>query len=219
MNLRYMLMEKNKTILDSTMLDAKTDNKFSSGIKIVYKSKIYNYYGYSQVKGYIVISTAMLEEGFVIGDIFNHSIPVGISHFPLKQNLYYKKINPSDVEDYYDIIHKSEYSGYKCHCSVYYTGYVKVVIDAINFSGHVLPSDVEIQLLNQGFSSFYDGDNSWDYRKIYVNDKILLSDENLKLSCVKKFFEYPYPFDEMRCKKDENMEDIDLKSLYVELCK
>ena len=218
-----MPKEGNEIFLDSVLMDARTENRLSQGIKIVYKSKTYNYYGFSRDKGYIVISSAILEEGFIIGDIFQHSIPIDISPFPLNKKLYYKKVEAGDVDDYYAIRHKSEYRGYECRCAVYSTGYVKVEIDTLktNYSERALPSDDERIFYDLGFLSFAAGDYPTDSRKIYVNDKILLSDENLKFSCIKQYYEKqgPYPFDEMKCNKDDDVEIIDLKPLYAEWCK
>ncbi len=45
-------------------LDKLSANKLSPGIKVVCNGRVYNYYGYSEAKGYIVISSAEKEDGF-----------------------------------------------------------------------------------------------------------------------------------------------------------
>ena len=60
-------------------LDMKSDNLLSSGMKIVFNNKIYNYFGFSNEREYFVIYSAREEPFFIKGSEFDKTIPISIS--------------------------------------------------------------------------------------------------------------------------------------------
>ena len=210
-------------VIDPVLLDEASANEFSQGTKIEYKGKIYNYYGYSEANGYIVISSANAEEGFMCGEDFNHMIPTCISHMPLDRKLRYKKIMPDEVEDHYTLQYISEYAGFKCRYSVYSSGRVRITVDSFDVGNdrpRNLPPESEKKLFALGFKTGNEGDNEWDWRCVYINENISLEDERFLLKAYKYYHEgnMAAPFDKCTQKRVGKIDtETDLKSLYKDV--
>lgn len=208
-------------------LDKLSANKLSPGIKVVCNGRVYNYYGYSEAKGYIVISSAEKEDGFIPGEEFNHLIPAGLGLFPINEHVYYKKISQEQIEDTYSGIIKAKYDDFKCSFSVYSSGRVEIVIDSCEYEDELrerdqdsflhLRQDIEDKLKTMGFSFEYEGDNPWDHRRIYVNKNVSIDDEKFDIKAFKYYHDGPLavPFDTFKPTLVGTVaQDVDLKAVY-----
>ena len=211
-------------------LDQLSSNELSPGTKVVCNGRVYNYFGYSEAKGYIVISSAEEEDGFIPGEEFNHLIPVGLSIYPINEHLYYKKISREQIEETYSEIIKAKYDDFVCDYSVFSSGRVKIVIDSLGTNDEFcerdqdrflhLRQDIEDKLKAMGFSFEYEGDHPWDHRRIYVNKNVSIDDEKFDIKAYKYYHDGPLavPFDAFEPTGQGTVaQNIDLKAVYMTL--
>lgn len=153
-------------------LDMKSDNLLSSGMKIVFNNKIYNYFGFSNEREYFVIYSAREEPFFIKGSEFDKTIPISISKNRIDRSLYYKKINKCDIEDIFRIIHYSYYKDIPCFYEFTQDGIIDIKIDQLLPTCNIIPE--REFLIQNGFITEYVGDNQWDSRSIFVKKMLCL---------------------------------------------
>lgn len=202
------------TYIDSKQIDKITANELSEGFKIVYNGKTYNNFGNSKAKGYIVISSALPEEGFMIGEEFNHTIPQGIGLMEIDKSLYYKKILPEQIEDFYFLKHETEYAGIRCSYSVSSLGNIKIVIDErMLFEKQ---PELEQFVCGLGFVEKMVGDNSWDYRKIFIKENVPIEDEKFDIKVYKNYTKKmaaPYDLCHIKHNDERIYVDVNIKNI------
>ena len=132
-----------------------SENMLGNGRYVVkFGGKQYQYVGYHREKGYLIICSAFLEEGFTIGREFKHEIPIIKNmNYDLNDDLYYKKVMPEEIEDVYYVFVMEKYCGYRCEIRKQSEGTFSVFITG--------DEKEDSNLLNLGFKSELDADHPW----------------------------------------------------------
>lgn len=209
-------------LIDKKEWDKISENLLSEGIKIVYKGRTYNVYGHSKERGYLVICTPIQEKDFLIGNEFDRTIPVGLSHVEMDKSLYYRKINLDEVEDVFTVEIECIYDGITCLCSILKNE--KVIAIWEKASERCANITDEKELIDKGFvekkEAIFWNDRAISERIFYLKDNISMSDNKIEIKAYKKYIsKIASPYDKCRRKHIEKTIylDMDFKQVYYNL--
>ena len=194
-----------------------SENMLGNGRYVVkFGGKQYQYVGYHREKGYLIICSAFLEEGFTIGREFKHEIPIIKNmNYDLKDDLYYKKVMPEEIEDVYYVFVMEKYCGYRCEIRKQSEGTFSVFITG--------DEKEDSNLLNLGFKSELDADHPWHEYYWYKKEIDSIDDDNVQITAIKSYMpqDVDEPFASMKRKEYSTSTElkIDVKAIYRTIAK
>lgn len=194
-----------------------SENMLGDGQHVVKAGgKQYQYAGYHREKGYVIIYSAFLEEGFTIGREFKHAIPI-IKNMKndLNDDLYYKKVMPEEIEDVYDVFVEEKYCGYRCDIRIQSEGILSVAI--------IGDEKKDSNLLELGFRSEIESDRPGHNYYWYEKEIDSIDDDNVQITVIKSYMQQYVvePVALMKRKEYSTSTElkIDVKNIYRTIAK
>lgn len=196
-----------------------SENVLGNGRYVVkFGGKQYKYVDYHKEKGYLIICSAFLEEGFTIGREFKHEIPIEKKmNYDLNDDLYYKKVMPEEIEDAYGVFVSEKYCGYICDIRMQSEGTFSVFI--------IGDKKIDSNLLNLGFKCELDADHPWHEYYWYKKEIDSIDDDNVQFTAIKSYIPQdvgePEPFASMKRKEYGTRSElkINVKAIYRTIAK
>lgn len=194
-----------------------SENMIGSGIYVVeYGGKQYQYVDYHCASGYLIICSVFLEEGFTIGREFKHEKPI-IKNMnnDLNDDLYYKKVLPEEIEDFYRVFISERYCGYVSDIRIQSDGTFSVFI--------IGDEKKDSNLINLGFTCELDADHPWHEYYWYKKEIDSIDDDKVQITAIKSYIPQDIvgPFASIKRKEySAEMElNINVKAIYRTIAK